>query len=177
MFGVTNIEQFAQFWGNPLLENLTFHSPCTPAQTSTAPWCSPRRSLSLLFALSAPGKKCPLQIWAWWTPGEGIWKQTILTDRQHGEDTWLVLHDPHYLQVKLEYVVVECKLTNLFYLSFKMSMRLSLLLPLTFFFHWVSSVIRDLDAGLCPGECHAVPASGGCVLPPLSPAVFQPVTV
>lgn len=55
-----------------------------------------------------------------------------------------------------------------------MGVRFSLLLPLTLFVHWMLSVIRDLGAGLCLGESHAVPASGGCVLPPLSPAVFQP---
>lgn len=50
------------------------------------------------------------------------------------------------------------------------------LLPLTSCFHWMLSVIKDPGVGLCPGECHAVPASGGCVLPPLFPAVFPPVT-
>lgn len=48
-------------------------------------------------------------------------------------------------------------------------------LPLTFCFHWMLSVMRDPGAGLCPGEYHAAPASGGCVLPLLSPAVFPPV--
>ena len=37
-------------------------------------------------------------------------------------------------------------------------------------------MMREPGAGLCPGECHAAPASGGCVLPPLSPAVYPPVT-
>lgn len=48
--------------------------------------------------------------------------------------------------------------------------------PLTFCFHGMLSVMRDPGAGLCPGECHAAPASGGCVLPPLSPAASPPVT-
>lgn len=37
-------------------------------------------------------------------------------------------------------------------------------------------MMRDPGAGPCPGECHAAPASEGRVLPPRSPAVFQPVT-
>lgn len=37
-------------------------------------------------------------------------------------------------------------------------------------------MMRDPGAGRCPGEFHAEPASADCVLPPLSLAVFPPVT-
>lgn len=38
------------------------------------------------------------------------------------------------------------------------------------------NVTRDPGAGLCPGGCHAAPASEGYVLPPRSPAASPPVT-
>lgn len=77
---MTNTEQFAQSSWIPLPVSPPSRSPCAPAPTATAPWCSPPQNLSLPFALSAPGRRCPRRRWAWWTPGEGICtrKRTLL---------------------------------------------------------------------------------------------------
>lgn len=146
-----------QVSGIPLLENRPCASPCAPARTSTALWCSPHQNPLPPFALSAPGRRCPLQRRAWWTPGEGTWKA------DNNEARTLA-----WFHVTLR----KNKRLGLWRGGyFKSGAWLKLSISLTLGLHWTGGP----GSGLCPGGCRASPASGGCVPPPLSPAVCPPV--